>query len=174
MRMVVLAETGTRGLLGAVIGGKGERSEVPLARRLVPLLREGMLLLADRAYDAAELLKEAAATGRTSWSAAAPPASPGPVRSCPTVLPVPDRRPRGADHRGGPGRARRRRHPARGRLPADHHLAGLAPLPGRELIRLYRERWEIEVAYLALRHTLLAVRAPLPRPAGAEQELWRC
>jgi hypothetical protein len=50
MRIVALAETGTRGLLGAVIGGKGERSEVPLARKLVPLLREGMLLLADRAY----------------------------------------------------------------------------------------------------------------------------
>jgi hypothetical protein len=63
MRIVALAETGTRGLLGAVIGGKGERSEVPLARKLVPLLRKGMLLLADRAYDAAELLKEAAATG---------------------------------------------------------------------------------------------------------------
>jgi hypothetical protein len=63
MRIVALAETGTRGLLGAVIGGRGERSEVPLARKLVPLLREGMLLLADRAYDAADLLKEVAATG---------------------------------------------------------------------------------------------------------------
>ena len=27
--------------------------------------------------------------------------------------------------------------------------------PAGELIRLYHERWEIEVAYLALRHTLL-------------------
>ncbi len=63
MRIVAVAETGTRGLLGAVIGGKGERSEVPLARKLVPLLREGMLLLADRAYDAAELLKEVSAAG---------------------------------------------------------------------------------------------------------------
>jgi Insertion element 4 transposase N-terminal len=49
MRIVALAETGTRGLLGAVIGGKGDRNEAPLARKLVPLLREGMLLLADRA-----------------------------------------------------------------------------------------------------------------------------
>src|ERR1700761_9516290 len=60
MRIVALAETGTRGLLGAVIGGTGERAEVPLARKLVPLLGAGMLLLADRAYDAADLL---AATG---------------------------------------------------------------------------------------------------------------
>lgn len=31
MQVVALAETGTRGLLGAVIGGRGERSEVPVA-----------------------------------------------------------------------------------------------------------------------------------------------
>src|SRR5215471_6200122 len=49
--------------LGPAIGGRGERSEVPLARKLVPLLRAGMLLLADRAYDAADLLEEVAATG---------------------------------------------------------------------------------------------------------------
>jgi hypothetical protein len=46
-----------------VIGGKGNRNEAPLARKLVPLLREGMLLLADRAYDAAGLLAAIAATG---------------------------------------------------------------------------------------------------------------
>ena len=63
MRIVALAETGTRGLLGAVIGGQGERAEVPLARKLVTLLGEGMLLLADRAYDAADLLTAIAATG---------------------------------------------------------------------------------------------------------------
>ena len=55
MRIVALAETGTCGLLGAVIGGTGERAEVPLARKLVTLLGEGMLLLAGRAYDAADL-----------------------------------------------------------------------------------------------------------------------
>src|SRR5258708_12041743 len=45
--------------------------------------------------------------------------------------------------------------------------------PAGELIRLYHERWEIEVAYLALRHTLLGgyvLRSP--DPACAEQELW--
>src|SRR5258708_39337218 len=34
MRIVALAETGTRGLLGAVIGGKGDRNEVPLSPQL--------------------------------------------------------------------------------------------------------------------------------------------
>jgi hypothetical protein len=45
--------------------------------------------------------------------------------------------------------------------------------PAGELIRLYHERWEIEVAYLALRHTLLGgyVLRSRDRP-GAEQELW--
>jgi hypothetical protein len=32
--VVVLAETGTRGLLGAVIGGKGERLCVPIVIQL--------------------------------------------------------------------------------------------------------------------------------------------
>jgi hypothetical protein len=117
MRIVALAETGTRGLLGAVIGGKGERSEVPLARNLVPLLRQGMLLLADRAYDAA-----GAAEGGRRDRGARPgprqrrPQAPGPGGLARRVLPVPDRRPLGTDHRGRPGRARRRRDPARGRL----------------------------------------------------------
>ena len=45
--------------------------------------------------------------------------------------------------------------------------------PAAELIQLYHERWEIEVAYLALRHTLLGgyVLRSGDRP-GAEQELW--
>ena len=45
--------------------------------------------------------------------------------------------------------------------------------PAGELIRLYHERWEIEVAYLALRHTLLGGYVLRSRDrACAEQELW--
>jgi hypothetical protein len=45
--------------------------------------------------------------------------------------------------------------------------------PAGELIRLYYERWEIEVAYLALRHTLPGGYVLRSRDrAGAEQELW--
>ena len=51
------------GCWGAVISGKGDRNEAPLAPELVPRLREGMLLLAHRAYDAAGLLAAVAATG---------------------------------------------------------------------------------------------------------------
>ncbi len=63
LRLVALAETGTRGLLGAVIGSKGDRNKAPLARKLVPLLGKGMLVLADRASDAAGLLAAIAGTG---------------------------------------------------------------------------------------------------------------
>ena len=174
MRIVALAETGTRGLLGAVIGGKGERSEVPLARKLVPLLREGMLLLADRAYDAADLLKEVAATGAhvlVRGSAA---------RKPPVLEVLPD------------GSYLSRIDGLRVRIieaGLDVHGAGGTRLgdscrlittlldwrryPAVELVRLYHERREIEVTYLALRHTLPGGYVLRSRDrAGAEQEVW--
>src|SRR5690349_10008557 len=40
--LMALAETGTRGLLGAAIGSAADRDEPHLARRLLPLLRPGM------------------------------------------------------------------------------------------------------------------------------------
>jgi hypothetical protein len=49
LRLMTLAETGTRGLLGATLGSAGDRDEAGLARRLLPLLGPGMLVLLDRA-----------------------------------------------------------------------------------------------------------------------------
>ena len=174
MRIVVPAETGTRGLLGAVIGGKGDRNEAPLAGKLVPLLREGMLLLADRAYDAAGLLAAVAAAGAhflVRGSASRKPAVlevlPGgsclseidglKVRIIEADLDV-----SGAD----------------GTRIGDNYrlittLTDWLRYPAGELIRRCHERWEIEVAYLALRHTLLGGYVLRSRGrAGAEQELW--
>ncbi len=174
MRIVALAETGTRGLLGAVIGGRGERSEVPLARKLVPLLREGMLLLADRAYDAADLLKEVAATGAhvlVRGSASRKPA-------------VEQALPDGSYLSQVDGLAVRiieadlDVHGADGTRLGDSYrlittLLDWRRYPAGELVRLYHERWEIEVAYLALRHSLLGGYVLRSRDrAGAEQELW--
>jgi hypothetical protein len=50
----------------------------------------------------------------------------------------------------------------------DHHR-----YPAAALVRLYHERWEIETAFLALRHTLLGGRVLRSgdRP-GLEQEIW--
>jgi len=174
LRIVALAETGTRGLLGAVIGGKGERSEVPLARRLVPLLREGMLLLADRAYDAGDLMREVSATGAhflvRGTAARKPPAG--------EILPDGSYLSRIDGLKVRIIEADLDVHGADGTRLGDSYrlittLLDWRRCPAGELIRLYHERWEIEVAYLALRHTLLGGYVLRSRDqAGAEQELW--
>jgi hypothetical protein len=95
LRLMPLAETGTRALIGAAIGSAADRDEAALARRLL-LLRPGMLVLLDY-----------------------------------------------------------RRYPA------------------AAMMRLYHERWEIESAYLALRHTLLNGHVLRSGDrAGLEQETW--
>jgi Insertion element 4 transposase N-terminal/Transposase DDE domain len=174
MRIVALAETGTRGLLGAVIGGTGERAEVPLARKLVPLLREGMLLLADRAYDAADLLTAIAATGAhvlVRGSASRKP-------EVGEILPDGSYLSRVDGLRVRIIEADLDVHGADGTRIGDSYrlittLLDWRRYPAGELIRLYHERWEIEVAYLALRHTLLGGYVLRSRDrAGAEQELW--
>ena len=148
MRIVALAETGTRWLLGAVLGGKGDRNEAPLARKLVPLLREGMLLLADRAYDAAGLLAAVAVTGAhflVRGSASRKPAvlevlPDGSYLSQIDGLKVriieADLDVTGAD----------------GTRIGDNYrlittLTDWRRYPAGELIRLYHERWEIEIGH---------------------------
>jgi hypothetical protein len=63
LRLMTLAETGTRGLPGAALGPAADRDEATVARRLLPLLRPGMLILLDRAFDGSAFLREVAATG---------------------------------------------------------------------------------------------------------------
>jgi hypothetical protein len=133
-----------------------------------------MLLLADRAYDAADLLKEAAATGAhvlVRGSAARKPS-------------VEQALPDGSYLSRVDGLAVRiieadlDVHGADGTRLGDSYrlittLLDWRRYPAGELVRLYHERWEIEVAYLALRHTLLGGYVLRSRDrAGAEQELW--
>jgi hypothetical protein len=174
LRVVALAETGTRGLLGAVIGSKGERNEAPLARKLVPLLGKGMLVLADRAYDAAGLLAAIAGTGAQLLCR-------GTSTRKPPVLELLDDGSYLSELDGLKVRiieADLLVTGTDGSRIGDHYrlittLLDHRRYPAAELIRLYHERWEIEVAYLALRHTLLGgyVLRSQDRP-GAEQELW--
>lgn len=49
LRLMTLAETGTRGLPDAALGSRTDRDETALARRLLHLLGPGMLVLLDRA-----------------------------------------------------------------------------------------------------------------------------
>jgi hypothetical protein len=174
LRIVVLAETGTRGLLGAVIGARGDRSEAPLARRLVPLLAKGMLVLADRAYDSGGLLSAIAATGAMFLIRGTGTRKPPVLRllgdgSYLSDLDGLQVRIIEADLAvtGTDGSRIGDRYRLITTL-TDHRR-----YPAAELIQLYHERWEIEVAYLALRHTLLGgyVLRSGDRP-GAEQELW--
>jgi transposase IS4-like protein/DDE family transposase len=174
LRLMGLVETGTRGLLGAAIGSAADRDEATLARRLLPLLRPGMLVLVDRAFDATAFLTDITDTGAMLLARSKSTRNPrvlahlpdGSYLSCLDGLRVriieADLTTTGADgSRVGD----------RYRLITtllDHHR-----YPAVELIRLYHERWEIESAYLALRHTILggAVLRSGDQP-GIEQEIW--
>src|SRR3954452_22368607 len=58
VRLMTLIETGTRGMIGALLGSAADRDEPTLARRLLPMLRPSMGVLLDRAFDAAPSLTE--------------------------------------------------------------------------------------------------------------------
>ena len=174
LRLMTLAETGTRGLLGAAIGSRAERDETGLARRLLPLLRPGMLVLLDRAFDSAAFLAEIAATGAALLARATS------IRTPPVLRHLPD----GSYLSCLDGlyvriiEAEVAVTGADGTRIADSYrlittLADHRAYPADALIRLYHERWEIETAYLALRHTLLDGRVLRSgdRP-GIEQEVW--
>ncbi len=176
--VMCLVETGTRGLLGAVIGGAigraGDREETHLARRLLGRLGEGMLLLGDRAYESGEFLAAVDKTGAKflvrGGSSRKPPVlrhlTDGSYLSDVAGLAVriieADLAMRGTD----------------GTAVHDSYrlittLLDERRFPAAVLIRLYHERWEIESAFLALRHTLLGGHVLRSGDrAGVEQELW--
>ena len=174
LRLLALVETGTRGLLGAVIGSAADRDEATLARRLLPLLRPGMLVLLDRAFDANAFLAEVAGTGAQLLVRAKSTRSPRVLGRLPdgSYLSVldglrvriieADLTMTGADGT----RVRDQYRLITSLLDHDRYPAG-------ELVRLYHERWEIEIAYLALRHTILdghVLRSGDQH--GLEQEVW--
>jgi hypothetical protein len=174
LRLMTLIETGTRAMIGAVLGSATERDEATLARRLLPLLHPGMIVLLDRAFDAAAFLSELNETGARflvrSKSTRRPPVlshlADGsflsdlnglPVRIIDAELSV-----TGADG----SNVRDRYRLVTTLLDHDRH-------PASELVKLYHERWEIEIAYLALRHTILDGHVLRSQDrAGLEQEVW--
>jgi hypothetical protein len=84
LRLMTLAETGTRALLGAAVGSAADRDEAHLARRLLPLLGPGMLVLLDRAFDANAFLAQVAGTGAMLLARAKATRNPPSPRTCPT------------------------------------------------------------------------------------------
>jgi len=174
LRLMTLAETGTRGLLGATLGSRTDRDETGLARRLLHLLGPGMLVLLDRAFDSNAFLAEIAATGAVLLARAKSTRIPLVLRHLPdgSYLARLDR----LDVRIVEAEVAMTG--ADGTRIADSYrlittLTDHRAYPAQALARLYHERREIESAYLALRHTLLDGRVLRPgdRP-GVEQELW--
>jgi hypothetical protein len=178
LRLLALTECGTHALIDAVFDGVARASEQKLARRLLPSLSPGMLLLADRNFPGYELWGLAAATGadlvwRIKKNQVFTPVTLLPDGSFHSVMPTPAENVR-------LGQAR-----AAGRIPArppeghlvriieytvtvhdngggtrtesfrlvmtllDHELA-----PAAQVAAIYQERWEIENSYSELKTRL--------------------
>jgi hypothetical protein len=173
LSLMTLVETGTRALLGAVFG-LGAEGETGQARELLPLLDETMLLLMDRGFDGGDFLAAVAATKAQFLVRLTS------TRRLPVLRHLPDGSflsviggvkvrvvtaavtvtcHDGATY-GGVYRL--------ATTLLDHRAC-----PAGALMTLYHERWQHEITYLALRHTLLQGRVLRSRdPAGIEQEMW--
>ncbi len=173
IELMTLVETGTRALIGAVFGPRAP-GETAYARQLLHLLGPDMLVLTDRGFDAAGFLEAVAGTKAQFLARLTS------TRRLPVVARLDD-----GTFLSRIGALTVRiieaevivtladgtRYTGRYRLATtllDHRR-----YPAGALIRLYHERWEHEVAYLALRHTLLCGRVLRSEdPAGLEQEIW--
>jgi Insertion element 4 transposase N-terminal/Transposase DDE domain len=173
IQLMTLCETGTRALIGAVFGSTAE-GELAWARRLLHLLDETMLVLMDRGFDAGEFLAEVATTraqflARLRATRRPPVLGRLPDGSVLSVIggvkvPIIEASVTVTCHDGT-------RYGGSYRLATtllDHRA-----WPAQALIALYHERWEHEITYLALRHTLLGGRVLRSGdPAGLQQEMW--
>jgi hypothetical protein len=173
IQLMTLAETGTRALIGAVFGATAT-GELDWARKLLHLLDESMLVLMDRGFDAAGFLGEVAATKAqflVRLTAARRPPVLGRLPDGSFISVIGGVKVRIIEasvtvtcHDGT-------RYGGTYRLAAtllDHRA-----YPAGALIALYHERWEHEITYLALRHTLLNGRILRSQdPRGLKQEMW--
>lgn len=173
LMLMALVETGTRGLLGAVFG-PALRGEYGYATRLLDRLDAGMLVLLDRGFDGDEFLRAIHATGaqflvrakanRRPFGAACLPDGSYLTRIAGMTLRVVEVQ---ITVTGADGSRVGEVYRLITTL-TDHRTDPAATLAG-----LYHERWEIESAFYALRHTLLAARVLRSQdPAGLAQELW--
>jgi hypothetical protein len=174
LHLMALVETGTRALIGATLDGQAERDEPTLAARLLTHLRPGMLLLADRAFDTNAFLAAVHTTGAQILARAKDTRNPVVVHRFPDGSYLSDLdglRVRIIDAHLAATTSTGHRVAERYRLITT--LLDPHRYPATELVALYHERWEIEIAFLGLRHTLLDghVLRSQDQP-GLEQELW--
>jgi hypothetical protein len=173
IQLMTLCETGTRALIGAAFGATST-GELDWARKLLHLLDGSMLVLMDRGFDAGEFLAQVAAARaqflvRLNANRRPPVLTDLPDGSFTSLIGGVKVRIIAASvtvtcHDGT-------RYGGTYRFATtllDHRA-----YPAGALISLYHERWEHEVTYLALRHTLLQGRILRSGdPAGLEQEMW--
>ena len=173
LALMTLVETGTRALLGAVFG-LGSDGETGQARELLPLLGKTMLLLMDREFDGGEFLAAVAATKAQFLVRVTS------TRRLPVLRHLPD-----GSFLSVIGGVKVRIITAAvtvtchdgttygGVYRLATTLLDQDAYPADALMTLYHERWQHEVTYLALRHTLLQGRVLRSGdPAGIEQEMW--
>ena len=173
IQLMTLVETGTRALLGAAFGTPAD-GEITWAGKLLPLLDAAMLVLMDRGFDAGEFLAQVAAA-RAQFLVRL-----NATRRPPVLARLPD-----GSVLSLIGGVKVRIITASvtvtchdGTSYGDSYRLAATLLdhrayPAGALIALYHERWEHEIAYLALRHTLLQGRVLRSGdPAGLEQEVW--
>ncbi|WP_051450435.1 transposase [Actinospica robiniae] len=175
LRLVLLVETGTRAVIGAVFGPECEGEQV-YAARLLDRLGAGMLLLMDAAFDGWQLLRDVQATQAHYLVRSG-------ARRCPTIQSrLPDR---SYLARLGGGRLAVRVIEAwvtvtlqdgsvrreQWRLITD--LLDRRRYPAGDLLALYHDRWQAETAYANLKTRLIDGRVLRSgRPQEIEQELW--
>jgi hypothetical protein len=173
LALMTLVETGTRALLGAVFG-QGADGETGQARELLSLLDKTMLLLMDRGFDGGDFLAAVAATKAQFLARLTS------TRRLPVLRHLPD-----GSFLSVIGGVKVRIITAAVTVTCHdgttyggvYRLATTLlehrAYPADALMTLYHERWEHEVTYLALRHTLLQGRVLRSGdPAGVEQETW--
>jgi hypothetical protein len=173
LSLMALVETGTRALLGAVFG-PAAGGEAGQALQLLHLLDATMLLLMDRGFDSGDFLAAVHAARAQFLVRLNANRRPPVLRNLPdgsflsviggvkvriitaaVTVTCHDGTSYGGTYRLATTLLDYRAHPA------------------QALMALYHERWEHEVTYLALRHTLLNGRVLRSGdPAGIQQEAW--
>jgi hypothetical protein len=171
LRLSVLLTCGTRSIIDAVFSPTST-GELDHARTLARSLRPGMLLLADRNYAAADLIKTLAATGTDLLIRCKN------GRRLPVI---------GRYHDGswlsviGTVRVRVLDAQISVKTTSGTHTSGYRLIttlldphahPAGELIKLYHRRWDVETAYLEIKSSILGGRVLRARtPDGIDQEV---
>jgi hypothetical protein len=173
LRMLTVVACGTRTVLDAAFGtlSVGETNYAP---KLLGCLHQGMLLLADRNFAAADLIEQVAATGADLLFRAKTNRKLPVIGHCgdgswlsrigTTTVRVIDAQVV-VRLAGGPRRTER--------YLLITTLTDHRRYPATELVALYHRRWEIETSYLELKFTILGGRVLRARtPDGIAQEIY--